>query len=597
MAYRFETSFLEELRQRCSLETWIGKYTALKQKGSQLMGLCPFPDHQEKSPSFSVSSEKQLYHCFGCGKSGNVYSFLRDYNGMSFPEAVEILAQSVGMDVPREDQKKYSEIIQKKLFIKKINHEAQDAFLKQRLQENSKLAAFFKRRNIQNESLEVFAVGYAPDAWDFLSAKMKSQNLGLKKMESTGLFKSKDGKSYYDVFRDRIIFPIRSTNSDVIGFGGRSLDGDTMPKYLNSPETVLFQKKRTLYGLYENAKYIRAEDQALIVEGYMDVLMLHQFGFKNAVGVLGTAFTEEHAKKLKSYTGRVCVIFDGDNAGRRASEKALKEALKQDLMLKAVYLPESQDPDSFLNEFGAQKLRDEIESSKDLFSLILESKIKSLKQLEASDKINIVSEMKIFLDSINDRSILSLYFKELAERLDVTSTWLKSYFKSGAKVKPMESQLESSKEAETWPNKIIIPSTVSRLELTLLNLILKSKSCLECFLKVSDVELWETKELEQVSQLIKDMYRQNPNTFASLSSGVLEKVQPSHFLTKHLADPMLSMTDEEDLHLYEDCIKKIAHKRKKEKTKALLQELKIKKDPNSLEKYRDMLDLKIKDLD
>jgi len=360
-------SFVHELLSRVDIVEIVGRSVELKRSGSTWKGLCPF--HGEKTPSFTVSSTRQTYHCFGCGVHGNAVGFLMEHHGMGFVDAVRDLAQQVGLAVPeaesrpgeREDAARQK---QKASTLADILGRAADGYRRQ-LKTSERAIAYLKGRGLSGEIAARFGLGYANDGWRGLASVFSSYDDPL--LEESGLViahpddAQKDdaeppsGKRY-DRFRDRIMFPIRSVQGSVIGFGGRVLDRGE-PKYLNSPETPVFSKGRELYGLFEARTAIRQRGYALVVEGYMDVVALAQAGFENAVATLGTACTAEHVQKLVRFTEQVVFSFDGDAAGRRAAGRALEASLAHATdtrTFRFLFLPAEHDPDTYVRELGAE---------------------------------------------------------------------------------------------------------------------------------------------------------------------------------------------------------------------------------------------------
>lgn len=349
-------SFIQELLSRVDVVDVVGRYVPLKKGGANFMGLCPF--HGEKSPSFSVSPSKQFYHCFGCGKNGNAIGFLMDHAGMGFVEAVQDLAQQVGLQVPDDDvspheRERAAAARQKQATLTDVLEKAATAY-QRHLRTSQRAIGYFKGRGVSGAVAKRYGLGYAPEGWRSLASVFPSYDDPL--LEESGLvIVGEDGQDKrYDRFRDRVMFPIRNVKGECIGFGGRVL-GDEKPKYLNSPETPVFHKGRELYGLFEARTAIREHGYALVAEGYMDVVALAQLGFPNAVATLGTACTPEHVHKLLRFTDAVVFSFDGDAAGRRAARKALEGALPHATdtrSVKFLFLPAEHDPDSFIREQG-----------------------------------------------------------------------------------------------------------------------------------------------------------------------------------------------------------------------------------------------------
>ena len=420
----FENTFIEKVQRSSDIIDIISQYTHLKGKGGHFMGLCPFPGHDEKTPSFSISQDKQVYHCFGCGQSGNIFSFLKNYQGLTFPDAVEYLARRAHIDLPVSQKKKFQKS-EKEIDLKRFNAFCKDKYVKclKSLPKDHPANIYLESRQFEKNILNTFCVGYAPDQWNFISQSMKDKGYSFNKVSELGLFKSKDTKSYYDIFRNRIIFPILSPSGDILGFGGRVLD-DSKPKYLNSPATSIFNKSQIFYGLHETAREIRHHSYAIVVEGYTDLISLYQQGFKNVVATLGTALTPDHAKLLKRYTKNVITIFDGDDAGIQASEKAMQHLMSEGLTVKGLYLPEGEDPDSFLKKFGPQRLSTDLETAQDLYTLYLDKMLKTQSISQVSDKMKVVEAATQVLALVKNKFLRDLYIEETALRLSVDKQWL-----------------------------------------------------------------------------------------------------------------------------------------------------------------------------
>jgi DNA primase len=357
------SGFLQDLLARVDIVDIVGRHVQLKKTGANLMGLCPF--HGEKSPSFSVSPSKQFYHCFGCGASGDAIRFLTEHTGASFVEAVNDLAQQVGMAVPEEEstpgeRERAAALRQRRDTLTDVLAKATEHYRRQ-LKSSPRAVDYLKRRGLSGEIAAQFGLGYAPEGWRGLASVFPAYDDPL--LEESGMVIVQDGdggdeanRKRYDRFRDRIMFPIRSVQGDVIGFGGRVLDQGE-PKYLNSPETPVFSKGRELYGLHEARAALRQRGYALVVEGYMDVVALAQAGFANAVATLGTACTADHVQKLFRFTDSVVFSFDGDAAGRRAARRALEASLPHagdTRTVRFLFLPPEHDPDSYVRQHGPE---------------------------------------------------------------------------------------------------------------------------------------------------------------------------------------------------------------------------------------------------
>ncbi len=357
MAGRIPQSFIDDLLARTDIVEVVGSRVQLKKGGREWKAPCPF--HNEKTPSFWVSPDKQFYHCFGCGAHGTALGFLMEHDKLPFPEAVEELASRLGLEVPREDDGRGDRPRPGEDLYTLLGEVTR--FYREALKSSEAAQRYVKSRGLTTETCVKFAVGYAPDAWDAVLKRFGGAEDRVRRLLDAGLVIERDRASgrdagHYDRFRDRLMFPIRDLRGRTIGFGGRVI-GDGEPKYLNSPETPVFHKGRELYGLYEARQALRQVDRLLVVEGYMDVVRLAQAGINYAVATLGTATTPEHLNRLFRVTSEVVFCFDGDRAGRTAAWRALENALEHSRdgrQLKFLFLPEGQDPDSLVGEEGRE---------------------------------------------------------------------------------------------------------------------------------------------------------------------------------------------------------------------------------------------------
>lgn len=355
MAGRIPKSFIEDLLSRTDIVALIDARVPLKKAGVNFKANCPF--HNEKTPSFSVSPKKQIYHCFGCGANGNAIGFLMDYEHKDFVEAVEALATELGLTVPRENNLPLEQKPKSEIDLYAVMERAAKFYFQQ-LKNNQPAINYLKQRGLSGEICKRFQIGYAPQSWDQLIRFFSDLPNKLKHLSELGLVVMKDNGQGYDRFRNRIMFPIRNRLGKVIGFGGRVIDPNDQPKYLNSPETILFHKGEELYGLYEVLSSKRRIEKLMIVEGYMDVVALAQFGIDYAVATLGTATTKTHITKLMRYSKELIFCFDGDNAGKKAAWRALETILpiiNDEMQIKFLFLPEEDDPDSLIRRIGKDK--------------------------------------------------------------------------------------------------------------------------------------------------------------------------------------------------------------------------------------------------
>ncbi len=355
------SEFIDELLAKIDIVDLIDQYVPLKKGGANYMACCPF--HKEKSPSFSVSPHKQFYHCFGCGAHGSAIGFIMEYQGLGFTEAVQLLADRAGMTVPRsrnsqDNPQQRAERKKKQQSLEETLSACSD-FYRQQLKFHPEARAYLEKRGLNAEIIEHYGLGYAPNDWQPLSQVFQPYpNAAL--IEGGQVIRNEENGREYDRFRHRVMFPIRDSRGQVIGFGGRVLD-DSKPKYLNSPDTPLFDKGKNLYGLYEGRAAVKEAGRILVVEGYMDVVALAQFGIGYGVAALGTATTAEHVKILMRQTDSIYFCFDGDAAGRKAAWRALENALpqlKDDKSLHFLFLPAEHDPDSYVRAYGAARFEE-----------------------------------------------------------------------------------------------------------------------------------------------------------------------------------------------------------------------------------------------
>jgi len=419
--------FIQELLNRVDIVDVVDKSVPLKKAGANYSACCPF--HNEKSPSFTVSPTKQFYHCFGCGAHGTAISFLMEYNGLSFVEAIHELAKQVGMIVPQE--KRDPDAPPKKVVVG-LQESLQQAasYYKAELKKSQRAITYLKGRGLSGEIAAKFQIGYAPAAWQNLQTIFPKYEDEV--LETAGLVVSNEQGKRYDRFRDRIMFPIHNQKGEVIGFGGRVINPEDTPKYYNSPETPVFQKGHELYGLFVARRAIRNAGRVLVVEGYMDVVALAQYEIDYAVAALGTATTPFHITKLMRQTDEIVFSFDGDNAGRTAAWRAAMNALPaltDKLKLKFMFLPASHDPDSYVREFGKEKFETEIQNAVPLSRYIVEHLTQDNTLIAQEDRVRFLNEAEPILKQIKAPRLSLLLRKDVAKRAEVSDAEMQSLLK------------------------------------------------------------------------------------------------------------------------------------------------------------------------
>ena len=406
----FPPSFLDELAARNPIEEVVGQYVHLKRSGSNLFGLCPF--HGEKTASFSVSPDKGIYYCFGCHKGGSVINFEMEIEGLSYPDAVRALAKRAGMTVPEDEQYQNRYRHQERLWA--LHKEAARFFHAVLFApEGAAGLAYATKRGMPRSVLTKFGIGFAPDSWDSLCKAMEAKGFTREELQASGLVStSSKNNGIYDRFRNRLMFPIIDVRGNVIGFGGRVMD-DSTPKYLNSPETEIFNKRKNLFAL--NFAKKSKLGYLILVEGYMDAIALHQYGFDCAVASLGTSLTEEHAVLMSRYTQQVILIYDGDEAGQRATQRAIPMLEKAGLQVKVLKMRDAKDPDEFLKKFGADRFRILLEESSNRVEYQLRAIQKKYDLSSDEERVNFVTEAADFLSTLPSAIQREIYGNRVAE--------------------------------------------------------------------------------------------------------------------------------------------------------------------------------------
>jgi DNA primase len=408
----------EEVRRAADIVEVIGQYVQLKKAGQNYVGLCPF--HSERSPSFTVNQNKQIYHCFGCGRGGDVFAFWMEYHNLSFPQSLEDLAERYHIPLPQRRDvaaERKKEEIKEQLF--RINTMA-CSYSHEMLLKSEKGRPgrdYLSRRRISKETISNFRLGYTANRWDGLTNYMSSKGYSLERVAQAGLIVRKDDGTYYDRFRNRIMFPIFDLNGHVIGFGGRILD-DTLPKYINTPETPIYHKGAWLYGLDSAYKNIREKGVAILVEGYMDVLALRQYGISYVVASLGTALTGDQVRRLKGYARELIVLFDPDDAGRMAALKSFPLFLHEGVNARVLVLPQGEDPDTYVHAHGADAFMGLLEGAAPIFDFYLAQALAHMNK-GVDGKIKVLNEVLPIFSELDEGATRFLYVKQFSERTGI----------------------------------------------------------------------------------------------------------------------------------------------------------------------------------
>ena len=445
----FPPSFIDELIARNPIEDVVGQYVSLKRSGSNLFGLCPF--HGEKTASFSVAPDKGIYYCFGCHKGGGAINFMMEGEGLSYPDAVRKLAERVGMEVPEDEQYQSRYRQQERLWA--LMKEAARYFHSQLYAPvGAEGLQYAQKRGMPKGTLTKFGIGFAPNTWNGLCDAMRAKGYTDQELRDAGLVSEKNGR-IYDRFRNRLMFPIIDTRGNIIGFGGRVMD-DSTPKYLNSPETLIFNKRKNLFGL--NLAKKSKLGYLILVEGYMDAIALHQYGFDCAVASLGTSLTEEHATLLSRYTEQVYLIYDADEAGQRAAQRAIPMLERAGLRIKVLKIRDAKDPDEFLKKFGPDKFKLLLEESANRVEYQL-NVIRSKYDIREDDqKIRYVQESAELISTLGSSVQREVYGGRVAESAGISIEAMKLEVNKAFK-RRMAIQRKKKEREDLAPAKALQP--------------------------------------------------------------------------------------------------------------------------------------------
>lgn len=579
MSY-YPNDFIEQVRFANDIVSLISEDTVLKGRGERFMGLCPFPEHSEKTPSFSVSQSKQLYHCFGCQNSGNIFTYLQKQKGMNFVEAVEYLARKEGIPIPKIHNVKQKAFQPKLLELNEKICQFYENQLKQAVNQTF-IQNYLKKRAWTKETVKHFRLGYAPKNNKLLSI-LKPEEIKLA-ME-LGLIQSSRDARHYDNFRHRLIFPIISHRKQVVGFGARVLD-DSHPKYINSKESQIFHKGKIFYGLNESARYLRQQSFALIVEGYTDFLALWQAGFKNLTATLGTALTADHARLLKRYVDSVILVFDGDEAGLQASERSLPILLNESLTVKFLPLPEGQDPDDFIRSKGQKAFQSQLENSKDLFFFILQKKYAELKK-QNRDSWHLIDEMSPLLSSVQSESLQTIYKQRLMGLFGDDARLLEKTLNKKIQSLKKKSPATPTASIQPEPPQVFSLASALKSERLILVLCLESEDFLKRFFEISGISLLKTQGIIKIFEKIKKEYEPDKSIFDKLIHLIVNEIADPHLIFKASYPIFNSVGLESQKQIFQDCINFLQKKQKSSEASVLLTEMKInpKEELHNLEK-------------
>ena len=527
---------LNQIQDRLDIVEIISAYAPLKKSGRNFKAPCPF--HHDKTPSFIVSPGKQIFHCFGCGVGGNVFGFLMKYEKNDFREVVQALADRAGIEIPKDrrsglEEERFAEYA-------KANQWALDFYRNFLLKESQaeKARAYLKKRGLLDVTTAAFGLGFAPADWDRFYEALRGR-VADPILEKLGLIIPKKGGGYYDRFRDRLIFPILDTRGTCVAFGGRVLD-DSLPKYLNSPESDFYSKGRNLYGLYQAKKPIRDRDAVVIVEGYMDLIACHQAGVQHVAASLGTALTSEQVRLIKRNTKNVFILYDADKAGEMATLRGLELCLEEGLEVKIVRLPQGHDPDSFIKELGAEKFRQALEGAKSLFDYKLSLLKAQFDVRSVEGKVKIANEMVGLFSKVQNEILRSAWTKELAKELALSEEALLA-----------EMQKHTSRQRpHPVESRAAVSTSVSMMEKLILGLMLDHERFLsKAREEVSLEDFQHPKAREIIKRILEDESREI--TPAKLINFYEQDPESTHIISLACAE-VETLTDKQKA--FSDCV-------------------------------------------
>ncbi len=566
MSRFINNSSIDELKENINIVDEIAKVVPLKRAGSNYKGCCPF--HNEKTPSFVVSEQKQIFTCFGCGETGNVIKFTQRYYNLDFLEAVEKLAREHGITLKHsgtedKDRERYYE----------INKEAARFFYRSFTESKNPGYTYMKKRGIEDVTLKKFGIGYADDRWDSLYSFFKEKGVEEKILLELGLISEKNGQ-FYDKFRNRVIFPIINTAGRVIGFGGRAI-GDAQPKYLNSPENKVFQKKNNLYALNICKQDIAKQNSAIMVEGYMDVISLYQAGVHNAIASLGTALTDNQARLIKRYTRNVILSYDADQAGRKAALRGIDVLGGQDCRVKVLHVTDGKDPDEFIKQHGREAFLELTEKALPM----IEYKLDALKQnLDLTTEEGKIAFMKKAAEVLRTLSPIEadIYIKKLAKELKIAEGAIRMEILGNNSTG--EKKIFRSHE----PEKETEQEEISQLELTLIKTLLLSPTFVEELLDKQ--EIMESRWARKVLNIMFELYGLNEDFD---SADIMDRLDPeeSQKLTRELDKIIIAGNEDK---VFAECIRKWKADKLLAKEKQLIDRLSLADEDSGVESIKEL---------
>jgi DNA primase len=540
---RYPQTFIDDLRRQADIVRVVQDYVTLKKKGANWMACCPF--HKEKTPSFSVSPTKEIFYCFGCHKGGSVFNFVMEIERVAFPEAIRIVAEKSGVPLPKlTDDSRFEARRQESDDVIQLNKFALD-FWEQQLTEGGSEAQsareYLERREISETTRKTFRLGYAPDSWEALASHLKSRGASSFQIERSGLVVKKDEGGVYDRFRGRLMFPVMDVQGRPIAFGGRALKADDKAKYINSPETPVYVKGRNLFGLNITRDEIRRAEYAIIVEGFLDLIIPYQFGIRNVVASLGTALTAEQAKLLSRFARKVVVNYDGDQAGVQAAKRALEILLAEELEVKVLVLPDNSDPDEFIRKFGAIEYQRRRGEAKPHIQFVIDQALRDRNLQRPAEKAEAVEEVLPYIRAVRSRIQKREYFDSSMDSLRITDPALRRELWQSVRA----AKFEDATAAEKVRLRVGRAGNATPAEERLLGLLFADEDLRRAVLPMLQPEDYEDLVTAEIFRALLELENEGrPIDFESLSEKMESDSQAAALLPRLLISDSLHASNE-----------------------------------------------------
>jgi DNA primase len=575
----FPESFIAQIKDAVNLVSVVSEVVALKKTGRNFQGLCPF--HPEKTPSFTVNEEKQIFHCFGCGLGGNVFTFFMQYHHLSFPETVSELADRLGIPLPKTQTDRASEPGQGiKEPLRSLHARAAEFYhhllMKEKIGQKGR--EYLKFRKMNGQIAEEFFLGYSPEGWDRLVSFFSREKVPLPLLEQSGLLIKKEKGGHYDRFRNRLIFPIFDEQKRVIGFGGRAL-GEETPKYLNSPESAIFNKGRVLYGLSQAAPTIRRLNQAVIVEGYFDLLSLHLHGFKQTVATLGTALSSFQIRKLKGMAEDLVLLFDGDPPGVQAALRSVSLFQQEGVSARIKVLPTNTDPDSYLFQVGPERFAAELEQAEPMMTFFFNQQIKEVRP-QVLDQARMVDRLVPHLKALNSEVERAYYAGLVSDKLKIPEAVLWRSLKDS----------KSTRRGAGRDQQALKDEQVPGLEWHMIEAIMRIPRAASLLLHEDRGDFFESPEARMIYETIQETFQQQGEVNPSLLLNHLEDQGLKNRVSALAIRAFVDLKDEEAFLF--DLIKRIHLRQLQQQEKALYREIRSKEKFGITEELKSLLVMK-----